>query len=225
MPASASAPANRQSARKQKVKPTRHENAPRERWLNVLDQKHGRVGLDEYLRIDANSPDRLEYRGGYIFALAVPSGNHERIKNNLVAHFSPRLKNTGCDLISGGVKLVCPNIDRTIPDLGVTCDERDRSAMDQSGEAIIEHPWLLVEILSPSTQGDDRSGKLDSYRQIPELTHYLLIDSRKQWMVMHERGPDGLFVIRGPIESVTLPTLGELTLAIIYDDTTVPRMV
>ena len=60
----------------------------------MLDPKRGPVGLDEYLKIDANSLDRLEYRGGYIFSLAVPSGNHERIKNNLVAHFAPRLKNT-----------------------------------------------------------------------------------------------------------------------------------
>jgi Uma2 family endonuclease len=190
----------------------------------MLDAKRGPVGLDEYLKIDAASPDRLEYRGGYIFALAVPSGNHERIKNNLVAHFTPRLKDTGCDLISGGVKVVCPNIDRAIPDLGVTCDERDRIAMDQSGEAIIEHPWLLIEILSPATQGDDRGGKLDSYRQIPELTHHLLIDSRKQWMVIHERGPDGLFSIKGPIDKLTLPTLGELTFEIAYDGTAVRRI-
>lgn len=94
--------------------------------------------------------------------------------------------------------------------------------MPTAPSPIIEHPWLLIEILSNSTQGDDRSGKLDSYREIPELTHYLLIDSRKQWMLLHERGADGLFVINGPLDRLTLPMLGEITKSIVYNRTTVP---
>jgi Uma2 family endonuclease len=187
----------------------------------MIEPQSGHVSLEDYLRIDAVSPDRLEYRGGQIYAQAVPCGNHEEIKNNLIALLAPIIKKSGCKLFSGGVKVICPNGDRTIPDLGVTCDQRDRIALESGGEAIIEHPWLVVEILSSSTQAEDRIEKLDSYRAIPELTHYLLIDSRRRWMLVHERESDGLFAINGPLESVTLPTLVPVTLDLVYDGTTV----
>lgn len=190
----------------------------------MIEPHSERVSLEDYLAIDAASPARLEFRGGHIYAQAVPSGNHEAIKNNLIVFLGPIVKKNGCALFSGGVKLVCPNGDRTIPDLGVTCDQRDRSALDDTGEALIEHPWLVVEILSGSTQVEDRIDKLDSYRAIPDLTHYILIDSRRRWMLVHDRDVDGRLAINGPLESITLPTLGVITLDIAYDGTSVPQI-
>jgi Uma2 family endonuclease len=185
----------------------------------------GRVSLAEYLTIDAASTEKLEYRAGYIVAQAVGTGNHEQIKNNLVMELGPIVRTTGCRLFSGGVKVVCPNSDRTIPDFGVTCDERDLAALAAPGEAIIERPWLLIEILSPATASDDRGEKLDAYNAIRALTHYVLIDSRRQWMMLHVRTSDGLLALNGPLESFTLPTLGEIGLEMIYRDTSVPRIV
>jgi Uma2 family endonuclease len=191
-----------------------------------MEQANRRVSLEEYECFNAAAPARphLEYRDGYIVAMSEPSGNHEQISVNLAVLFAPAVRTTGCKLIIGHVKLVCPNGDRTVPDIGVTCDPRDREALGRSGEARIEHPWLLVEILSPSTAHDDRSDKLDAYNGIPELTHYILIDSRKQWMLVHVRTADGLLAINGPLESFTVPNLCELTIDGVYRDTTVPRV-
>jgi Uma2 family endonuclease len=184
-----------------------------------------RVSLEEYLRIDAASPERLEFRGGYVVAFAVPSGNHEQIKANLAGRLASSARARGCKPLLGGVKVICPNGDRNIPDLGMTCDERDRRALDAAGEAVVEHPWLIIEILSPATAADDRTEKLDAYREIPELTHYLVIDSRKQWMLLHSRTSDGRLAIESTIESVELPGIGELDFATIYDGTSVPKIV
>jgi Uma2 family endonuclease len=188
-------------------------------------QPTGRVTLEEFLAIAAAAGDvRLEYRDGYVVALAEAGGNHERIKNNLVAEFYPLVRATGCEFFSGGVKLICPNGDRTIPDIGVSCDKRDKDAMDRAGEAQIEHPWLIIEILSPGTEATDRGGKLDAYNAIAELTHYVLIDSRRQWILVHVRTADGLLAINGPLECFTLPSLGEVSSATVYRSTTVPRI-
>ncbi len=123
-----------------------------------------------------------------------------RTSRRLVEIFGPVTRATGFKLFSGGVKVLCPGGDRTIPDLGVTCDLRDHAALDNPGGALIEHPWLRVEILSPSTAGDDRGEKFDAYKAIPELTHYVLVDSRRRRMMLHVRGNDGRFVIDGPLE-------------------------
>jgi Uma2 family endonuclease len=41
----------------------------------------------------------LEYRDGRVVALAVPSGNHEQIKANLVALLARGARDVGCRLL------------------------------------------------------------------------------------------------------------------------------
>ena len=57
------------------------------------------------------------------------------------------------------------------PDVMVTCDERDRRA-----ELAIEHPRLVVEVLSDSTAAYDRGIKFAAYRKLADLREYLLVD-------------------------------------------------
>ena len=63
------------------------------------------------------------------------------------------------------------------------------------------------------------------YRSIPELTHYVVIDSRRRWMRLDERTADGSLALRGPLAQLVVPKLAKRGLAIdeIYRDTTVPR--
>jgi Uma2 family endonuclease len=43
----------------------------------------------------------------------------------------------------------------------------------------IINPQVIIEVLSKSTQGYDRSGKFSSYRTIPTFQEYLLLDTTK----------------------------------------------
>ncbi len=126
-----------------------------------------RLSLDEFLEIDAGSDERLEYRGGFIVAQATPPKNHARIAGNLAMHLGPLARVSGSDFFAGDAKVVMPDGSRVIPDFVVTCDPRDRDAPDERGEAIVRHPWLVVEILSPATAADDTTQKLDLYESIP----------------------------------------------------------
>jgi len=185
-----------------------------------------RLTLQEYLDLEAVSSERLEYRDGYAAALATPTGNHGRIATNLLVSLAPLVRTRGCDLFAGDAKVITPNGNHLIPDLVVTCDPKDKAVLDGSGEAIIRHPWLVVEILSPSTAEDDMSQKLDSYRSIPELSHYVLVDSRRRSIRLYTRIEDGSFASRGPLEELSLPSLVERGLSSedVYRDTSVPRL-
>lgn len=86
-------------------------------------------------------------------------------------------------------------------------------------------PWLVIEILSPSTAPDDVTDKLGAYRSISQLTHYVAIYSRRRAMRIYARVPDGSFATAAPLDRLMLPTLGEhgLSMDEIYRDTAVPH--
>ncbi len=184
-----------------------------------------RLSLDEYLALEAVSADRLEYRDGFAVALAVPTGNHMRIASNLMISLGALAQARGCDISRGDAKVVTPKGDHVIPDLAITCDARDKSALDDEGEAVIRHPWLVVEILSPATAVDDTTYKADVYQSIPDLTHYVVIDSRRRAIRVYEKNDSGRLE-SGPVDRLVLPNLIDRGLSIddIYRDTTVPRL-
>ena len=59
------------------------------------------------------------------------------------------------------------------PDVMATCEPQllDLSAEQQ----IVEAPILVVEVLSPATEGIDRREKLRAYRTLPSLKEYALV--------------------------------------------------
>ena len=58
------------------------------------------------------------------------------------------------------------------PDLSVSGDVHDRSANN-----FISHPCLIIEVLSPTTEADDRGEKFELYRQSPRLQEYVLVST------------------------------------------------
>jgi len=185
------------------------------RYTSRMEQsEHRRLTLDEYLALEAVSPDRLEYRDGFAVALAVPAKNHARIAGNLAMSLGPLIRGQGCDFFAGDAKVLTPNGDRAIPDFVVTCDPRDRDANHDRGEALVRHPRLVIEILSPATATDDTTDKLDAYQSIPELTHYVVIDSRRRAIRLYERMSDGSFATRGPLAKLMLPNITDREISI-----------
>jgi len=69
------------------------------------------------------------------------------------------------------------------PDFLITCSDTE-IGLDV---IIVEKPFLVVEIMSPSTATKDRTEKLTNYRHIPTLEHYWLIDQDRCRVVVHTR--------------------------------------
>ena len=59
----------------------------------------------------------------------------------------------------------------------------------------ITYPCLIVEILSPSTEAYDRSGKFRQYRKNPNLQDYLLVSSTAMEIDLYHKNEAGDWLI------------------------------
>ncbi|KKD34465.1 Uma2 family endonuclease [Limnoraphis robusta] len=129
----------------------------------------------EYLEWEEKQPIKYEYINGQVFAMTGGSLPHNSIALNLASALKSHLRGKGCKVFMADAKVgVSSNGPFHYPDIMVTCDSRDQTARQ-----VIYYPCLIVEVLSPSTEGFDRGKKFRHYRQIETLKEYVLVDTEK----------------------------------------------
>jgi Uma2 family endonuclease len=143
-----------------------------------------RLTLEEYFVWEEQQNLRYEYIDGAVYAMTGGTVNHGRIAANFIAMLIPHLRGSSCCVQTSDVKIaIAESNDYVYPDISVSCDDRDcaRGAAQSDRTAIkfISHPCLVVEILSPSTEADDRGDKFRLYRRSPSLQDYVLISASK----------------------------------------------
>ncbi|PSM46317.1 hypothetical protein C7Y66_25695 [Chroococcidiopsis sp. CCALA 051] len=145
----------------------------------------------EYLEWEPMQQLRHEYIDGEVFAMTGGTKPHNRIALNLVTALDSHLAQSSCEVYISDVKVqVATANSYYYPDVVVTCDPRDRES-----NSIIQHPCLIVEVLSPSTEAYDRGGKFARYRQLETLQEYVLIDSEQIGVDCFRRNEQGLWVL------------------------------
>ncbi|MEA5500109.1 Uma2 family endonuclease [Limnoraphis robusta Tam1] len=129
----------------------------------------------EYLEWEEKQPIKYEYINGQVFAMTGGSLPHNSIALNLASALKSHLRGKGCKVFMADAKVgVSSNGPFHYPDIMVTCDSRDQTARQ-----VIYYPCLIVEVLSPSTEGFDRGKKFRHYRKIETLKEYVLVDTEK----------------------------------------------
>jgi Uma2 family endonuclease len=82
------------------------------------------------------------------------------------------------------------------------------------------NPTIIIEVVSPYTEGADRGRKFACYRTLPSLTHYVLVEPNAPSIDLYDRQPDGrwlLTALSGLEATLTVDTAGlALPLADIY---------
>lgn len=138
-----------------------------------LDRNY--MTFQEYLEWEERQDIKYEYVNGKVFALTGSTIPQNDIALNLASALKSHLRGSGCRAYMADAK-VCVSEDGPFhyPDVVVSCDERDRQAIK-----FIQYPCLIVEVLSPSTEGYDRGGKFAHYRRIQTLREYVLIEAEK----------------------------------------------
>lgn len=127
----------------------------------------------EYLEWESQQPIKYEYINGQVFAMTGGTIPHNDIALNLASAFKNHLRGKGCKVQIADAKVgVSQNGPFHYPDVMVSCDPRDQKARQ-----VVYHPCLIVEVLSPSTEGFDRGKKFRNYRRIDTLKEYILIDA------------------------------------------------
>ncbi len=138
---------------------------------------------DQYLRWEAEQPEKHEYLAGEIFAMVGVRREHALVAGAIHATLRQRLKGSPCQVFVADMKLRVDAANAFFyPDVMVTCDPRDRSA-----ETAISHPCLVIEVLSDSTAAFDRGQKFAAYRRLESLREYLLVDIEARRLELYRR--------------------------------------
>ena len=206
-----------------RVKPTSPEIAP-----DIADQDAHQnnptfVTLDEYRSLSETAEERLEYCNGEIFTMSGGSHPHSRIAVNIITFLSITLRDTDLQVCNGDMRIWIPEFQcGTYADVLVINGEPEFNGT-RTDEIL--NPLLIVEVLSPSTQGYDRGEKFRKYRSIPSLAEYLLISQSEVYIEHYsksdskpEKSDIWQFQISDrPDQKITLPSLNiDIPLAEIY---------
>jgi Uma2 family endonuclease len=181
-----------------------------------------KVSVEEYLAIDRDSIDvRYEYIDGNMYMLAGGSANHAVIMANITGLLYNLLRGKPCRVYSSDMKLQLSQTHYVYPDVSVSCDVRDIGTID-----IIQHPLLVVEVLSPSTKDYDRGSKFDYYQECLSIEEYMLVDTERKAVYLYRRKTENLWILQlcGPDDMAELESVGGIfSVADIYEHTVLPE--
>ncbi|MEZ0348255.1 MAG: Uma2 family endonuclease [Thermus sp.] len=165
---------------------------------------------EEYLALEEESPIRHELLGGYPYAMAGASLDHNLIVTNLVALLKPLARAKGCRVYSETARLKLSEDTFYYPDVMVVCGPKAHPLYETA-------PCLVVEVLSGGTEAQDKREKRSRYLSLPSLQGYLILESEGRGGVLYRRTPEG-FREETLKEAFTLPCLeGTLGLEAIYE--------
>jgi len=173
---------------------------------------------EDFLRWEADQPERWEFLDGVIEAIAGGTVAHNRVTGRIFRMLAPAAERRGCEAFQQNQKLTPEHSDATVyPDVFVTC--RPVSP----GQETVPGATVVVEVSSRSTREDDYRWKWELYQGMPELRHYLVVDPESA-RITHYHRPDAgdewrIQLIVGREASVNLAALDLiLPLADIYAD-------
>ena len=145
-----------------------------------------RLTPDEYLRAEAQSEVRHEFVRGQLFDMVGGTENHNTISLNIASALREQLRGQPCRVFIADMKIRIAAADVFYyPDVFVTCDSRDLDPYFK------EHPSIIVEVLSETTEGTDRREKFLAYELLENLLEYVLVQQRRREIeVFRRRSPD-----------------------------------
>jgi Uma2 family endonuclease len=139
----------------------------------ALREYSPRFTPEEYFAWEDRQAVKHDYIDGEVYAMSGGTTNHSEIASNFNFLLKAHLRGSNCRVLNSDARVNIQASDNYVyPDVSVTCDERDRN-----NAQFISHPCLIVEVLSPSTEGYDRGKKFEMYRRSNSLQDYVLVSA------------------------------------------------
>jgi Uma2 family endonuclease len=207
-------------------------------------QREPRYTVEEYFELESKSELRHEYIDGEIwtleggqrrrfvgaipthdpridiYAMAGESRAHGTIFGNLFLLVGTEVRLRGCRAFSGDMRVKVSVTRYLYPDISVICG--DAVFEKHLGLDMLTNPRLVIEILSPTTEVYDRSGKFAAYQAVASLQEYVLISQDKPLIERYLRQPNDEWLYtgaRGLAAALELRSVGcVLALADVYAD-------
>jgi Uma2 family endonuclease len=142
--------------------------------------------VEEYFEIDAISEVKYEFVNGKLIEMPGEPIPNVRMTTNCITRLNVQFENNNSDCIAypfNGKTAVDKKAKFRYPDVVVACK-------DEPDERFIQFPSLLLEVLSPGTEGIDKTDKLREYRNIPTVQYYLLVASKEISVQVYTRNGD-----------------------------------
>ena len=110
---------------------------------------------------------------------------HSIVISNFVSIVGSQLNNSLCRVFGDNVKYKWAENENipVIPDVSINCDIKNRRTTTFMGT-----PRFVMEVLSPSTETNDRNGKMELYKKV-EVTEYWIADWRSRTIEIYVLAP------------------------------------
>jgi Uma2 family endonuclease len=184
----------------------------------MVDVARKRVSYAEYAAIANDSPVKYEYIAGEIVAMSGGTIAHGRLIGRATDLLNRALDGKRCIVLPSDLRVRIRSAERaTYPDLHVVCGELER---DPDDDHAVVNPTVIVEVLSDSTEGSDRTDKFAAYRRLSSLREYVLISQHERRVEVYRRDGRRWYLDEyGPSERLALSSLGiELGVDELYAD-------
>lgn len=147
------------------------------------------VTLEEYLELELHAEIKHEYHDGEMFAMSGGTLDHSGVAANVIIALGIKLRDRPCRVFTSDMRIKIEATGLyTYPDISVVCG---KPQLEGDRKNTLLNPVLLVEVLSPSTEGYDRGTKFENYRTIPSLQEFLIVSADKPSIERYTRQEDG----------------------------------
>ncbi len=134
-----------------------------------------RYSILDYLTRERSALEKHEYRDGEILLMAGGTVSHSLTIANVNRALGNLLTGKPCNVFDSNLRVRVPRgILYTYPDVTVICGKPQIDPNDPFLETVT-NPTVIVEVLSPSTEGYDRGEKFNRFRKLDSLDEYVLV--------------------------------------------------
>jgi Uma2 family endonuclease len=155
-------------------------------------QPQPRLTPEQYLEIERAAEIRSEFYAGRMYAMSGGTHVHALVIGNVSGELRTALKDGSCLVSPSELRVrVGPDGLYTYPDIVVVCNEP--RYVDGHKDTLL-NPTLIIEVLSPSTEGYDRGFKATQFRQVESLQEYALVSQSEPRVEVFRRQAGGLWL-------------------------------
>ncbi|MGI8543476.1 MAG: Uma2 family endonuclease [Aridibacter sp.] len=141
----------------------------------MLPKGETKYTLEEYLELDHESEENLEFWDGKVWAIENSYFKYATIKGNLIFNIGKmkRSRNKAIEVFPN-LRIKVPDYPPyRYPDLSALCGKVETEKLGK--QELLVNPQLIIEILSDSTADFDRGYKFTYYKSIESFVEYILI--------------------------------------------------
>ncbi len=194
--------------------------------MSSQSKKH--YTLEEYFALELANNEKYEFWNGEVFCMSGASLAHNQIAINIGTEARMQLRERGCQAFPSDLRVKVPTYPPyRYPDLTALCEQPEIEKL--GGLDMLINPALIVEILSPSTEGFDRGDKFTYYKSIPSFSEYLLIAQHRPHVSQFVKQQNGIWTfmefnaLTDTLECASVPcalALNEIYRDVIFENVT-----